>query len=121
MNLILEDFQKAIKKLEIVLKMKKNEITRDSAIKRFELCFDLSWKSIKTYAKKEGVECQSPRSCFKSAFQLGVIKYNKDWLQMVDDRNTSVHLYKEEFAEEIYLHLESYLKLFKELLGSLKK
>lgn len=29
----------------------------DSAIKRFEICFDLAWKSIKYSAKKQGTEC----------------------------------------------------------------
>ncbi|OWK26961.1 MAG: hypothetical protein US76_01905 [Parcubacteria group bacterium GW2011_GWA2_38_13b] len=119
MNLILEDYKKSLQKLEEILIFKKDEVVRDSAIKRFELCFDLCWKSIKAYAKKEGVECQSPRSCFKTAFQLNVINHDVLWLQMIDDRNKSVHLYKEESAEEIYLHLAEYKNLFKKLLEKL--
>jgi len=46
-NEILENFARAIKKLDEVLAVPKDEISRDSAIKRFELCFDLVWKSIK--------------------------------------------------------------------------
>lgn len=45
------DFKKAVEKLAEVLKIRETAITRDSAIKRFELCFDLAWKSIKDYAK----------------------------------------------------------------------
>jgi len=40
LNEILKDFQKAIERLEEVLILEKTEINRDSAIKRFELCFD---------------------------------------------------------------------------------
>lgn len=116
MNPILKDYQKSIKKLKDILDIKKTEINRDSALKRFELCFDLAWKSIKEYARKEGVECQSPRACFKTAFQLKLIEYDELWLQMIDDRNKSVHIYKEEFADEIYANLNGYIKLFKELL-----
>lgn len=119
-NIILEDYKKSIKKLEEILSMGKTEVNRDSAIKRFELCFDLAWKSVKEYAKKEGVECYSPRACFKTAFQLKIIEYNELWLQMIEDRNKSVHLYKEEFAEEIYAHLSNYLKLFQGLFEKLK-
>lgn len=117
----LEDFSKAIKKLEEVLRVKKTEITRDSAIKRFELCFDLAWKSIKDYARKQGVECYSPRECFKTAFQLKLVGYQEDWLKMIDDRNLTVHLYSEEDAEGVYSRLENYLQLFNRLLSRLKK
>lgn len=44
-----EDFDKAIRKLGGVLEVEKTEMTRDSAIKRFELCFDLAWKTIKDW------------------------------------------------------------------------
>ena len=38
---ILEDFEKSIQQLEKALNLKKTDITRDAAIKRFELAFDL--------------------------------------------------------------------------------
>ena len=118
---ILEDFERAIKKLKEVLDLRKTEITRDSAIKRFEICFDLAWKSIKVYAKSQGVECYSPRDCFKTAFQLKLIDYEHDWLKMIESRNLTTHLYKEEYADKVYLDLQNYLELFKKLLSQLKK
>jgi hypothetical protein len=54
MQNILNDFKNAISRLEEVLKLEKTDIVRDSAIKRFELSFDLAWKAIKSYAKMEG-------------------------------------------------------------------
>jgi len=120
-SLIIEDFKKAINKLDEVLDMKKTEILRDSAIKRFELCFDLAWKSIKICAKIQGAECYSPKACFKTAFQLKFVEYDEKWSDMVDDRNLSSHTYKIELAEEIYLKLPGYLSLFKDLLKKLKE
>jgi hypothetical protein len=29
------------------------------------------------YARKEGVECHSPRGCLKTAFQLGLLEYDE--------------------------------------------
>ncbi|MEW6102753.1 MAG: HI0074 family nucleotidyltransferase substrate-binding subunit [bacterium] len=116
MNFVIyKDFEKAIKRLKEVLKLEKTEITRDSAIKRFELCFDLSWKSIKVFAKDQRVECYSPRECFKIAFQLSLIDYDEAWLRMIDDRNLTAHLYKEEYADDVYSRLPKYLKMFKKL------
>lgn len=118
MNPIFEDYRKIIGRLDEVLQKSKNDINRDSAIKRFELCFDLAWKSMKIFAQQEGVECYSPRACIREAFQLGLID-DDDWLRMIDDRNKSVHLYKEEYANEIYLRLPGYLILFQQLIKKL--
>jgi nucleotidyltransferase substrate binding protein (TIGR01987 family) len=112
---IVEDFKKSVENLEEVLNLKRTKVVRDSAIKRFELCFDLAWKSTKEYAKLKGFECYSPIDCFKAGFQLKIIQHNEKWVKMVKDRNLSVHTYKEEAANKLYSKLSGYLKLFKEL------
>lgn len=120
MTHIINDFQKAIDRLSEVLELKETEVIRDSAIKRFEICFDLAWKAIKEYAKIQGVDCFSPRECFKTAFQLKLIEYREGWLQMMDDRNKTVHLYAALFAEEVYVRLPKYLELLYSLLTQLE-
>lgn len=120
-NQIFKDFEKTIKNLEEALNLKKTNINRDASIKRFELCFDFSWKIIKNYGKKEGVECNSPRSCFKTAFQLKLIDYDEKWIKMIEDRNLTVHIYKDECADEVYSRLSDYLDLFKKLLRQLEQ
>jgi len=118
---LLKDFKKTIARLEEAVGLEKTDIVRDSAIKRFELCFDLAWKCIKSYARREGIECNSPRSCLKVAFQLNLISYDENWLKMLDDRNLAVHIYREEYAEELYSRLSLYEGLFKELAMKLEK
>jgi len=112
---ILEDFRRTISRLEEALSLEKTDIVRDSAIKRFEMCFDLAWKNIQIYARNEGVECHSPRGCLKSAFQLNLIDYDERWLEMLEDRNLTVHMYKERYAEEVFARLPKHLDLFKSL------
>ena len=114
---LLKDFQRSISRLKEVLALDKTEIIRDSAIKRFELCFDLAWKCIQDHARAEGLDCYSPRNCLKTAFQLDLIDYDENWLKMLDDRNLAVHTYKEKYAEEIYRRLATY----SDLLSSLAK
>ena len=117
----IESFKNAIKNLDEVLRLRKTNIVRDSAIKRFELCFDLSWKCIKEYAKIEGQECASPRQCFKMAYKLGLVKYDAKYLEMIKARNITVHTYNQEIANYIYRKLRKYLKLFSDLASELSK
>jgi len=117
-SVVFQDFKRAVERLNEVLVMEKTSVVRDSAIKRFEFCFDLAWKTIKNYAKVQGLECNSPREAIKTAFTLKLIAYDEKWLSMIDDRNSTVHMYKEEYANVVYARLPEYLKLFKDLIKS---
>ena len=117
----LDDFKKALRKLEEVLALPKNEITRDSAIMRFCFLYDLAWKTIKDYLRIQGIECYSPRECIKSAFQVKLIDYNTLWLSMIDDRNNISHIYSESDANKVYSRLSDYLKLHMQLMVKLQK
>ncbi len=111
----LSEFKKCLKKFEEVLSLEKNDVLIDSAIKRFELCFELSWKTLKNFLEKEGILCRSPRSCLKEAFSMGLIQNEDEWLSILEDRNLSVHTYDETLAEELYDRLLNHLKAMKDL------
>ena len=117
-----EDFEKATFRLEEVLNEKESDIIRDSAIKRFEIVFDLCWKTLKAFLEeKHNVVCASPRTCFREAFRQGLIDYDEEWTKLADDRNYTVHTYKEALAKQIYKDLPEALSAFKKLLTSLVK
>lgn len=118
---IFVDLKEATERLSEVLDLVKTEVVRDSAIKRFEICFDLAWKAIKNHAKQHGLEGYSPRECFKVGYQLKLIDYEEGWLRMINDRNTTVHLYTQELAEEVYSRLPRHLELFKKLVARLNE
>jgi len=115
----LKDFKKAVANLRHPLRLKKTEIVRDSAIKRFEICFDLAWKCLQVHARREGLDCQSPRACLKVAYKLGLIDYEKKWLKILADRNLAVHTYKEKFAEKLFKRLPDYADLLDRLAETL--
>lgn len=111
-----KQYLKAVKSFDEILKKKKSDIIRDSAIKRFEICFDLSWKLIKAFLEDEkGVLCASPKDCFRQAYKLGLINYDELWLKMTNWRNEAVHTYSEKFADDLYQRLPKTLKLFQGL------
>ena len=108
--------------MEEVLKEKKNSINRDSAIKRFEIAFDLSWKLVKAFLEEEkGVKCASPKDCFREAYHQGLIDYDDLWIKMTDLRNEAIHTYNEKFADEFYKKLPDMLKLLRSLREKIKK
>ena len=117
-----EDFYKALVRFEEVLKETKSDIVRDSAIKRFELVFELAWKTVKAYIEEEhNGACVSPRECFREAFRVGLIEYDQNWIGMTSTRNYAVHAYKQALAEKIYEDLPKALALFKKLAEAFKK
>lgn len=117
----LQEFYDALKRFEEVLKEEETEFIRDSAIKRFELVFDISWKVIKAFLEDRGATCTSPLGCFKEAYREGILEFDEVWVGMVQTRNKTVHTYDQELAEEVYAKLPETLIAFKKLLDALKK
>lgn len=115
-NIKLNYFKLAVTNLSQVMQEKKTDIVRDSAIKRYELCYELSWKSIQERLKSEGIEaCKSPRSCFKEAFVQGWIEDEEGFADMVEKRNLTTHTYDKKLAEAVYQKINDYLALFESL------
>jgi len=111
------DLLEATRRFEEALAMPFSEVIRDSAIKRFELCFDLAWKSAKEKLRGENIECFSPKSCFSEALRAKMlpVELEQDTNRLLEDRNLSVHTYDSDTADEIYKRLPAYVKVFKSL------
>jgi nucleotidyltransferase substrate binding protein (TIGR01987 family) len=116
----LDSFASALKRLAAALAQPKSEWTRDAAIQRFELTFELAWKSTARAARREGIECASPRQAFRAAVKLGWIADEPLWLDMLDDRNRASHTYNEQTAEEIFSRLPEYRSKLDGLLERLR-
>jgi len=118
---LIEDLEKAILRLEEVLKEKKNDFIRDSAIKRFEISFDIAWKTIKAFLEyHHNAICTSPKTCFREAYKQGLIEYDEFWIEIADYRNKTTHIYREEVAEEVYAILPKIVSYFQKLLENIK-
>ena len=112
------DFQNALKRLDEVLKedLTKSSAIIDGAIQRFEFTFELSWKLMRDVLVFKGIAASSPRDTIKEAFQQGMIKDGNGWIQMLEDRNRSSHVYDEKIIRDIYNELKSvYYRLFVDL------
>ncbi|MCR4314639.1 MAG: nucleotidyltransferase substrate binding protein [Candidatus Uhrbacteria bacterium] len=115
MNERMESFGEALQRLGEALQEEETDLIRDASIQRFEFCVELAWKSLQKYLEDEKILCQSPKSCLKEAFQLGLVEDDSLWMQMLDDRNLTVHTYKQQLAKDIYGRLSGYWDLLQRL------
>ncbi|MEW6102993.1 MAG: HI0074 family nucleotidyltransferase substrate-binding subunit [bacterium] len=120
LSLKYKDFLKALETLKDIVKEPFSIIVRDASIQRFEYTFEALWKFLKEYLKeKEGIICNSPKTCFREIFGLGFLTEEETitFLDMTDRRNDTSHTYKEEVALLIYSKIKGYSLLMKGLLA----
>ncbi len=72
-------------------------IIRDSVVKRFELCFELSWKATRDWLHfwERDIDPNGPRQSLEFGFERGVIADANRWSAMLLYRNRTVHVYNE--------------------------
>ncbi len=114
------EFKKALYHLEEILKEEPDEkdFVRDATIQRFEYCFEICFKIVKTWLRyKFGVEELSPKSCFRALIKTNLFTGNEveTLLLSVDDRNKIVHTYNDEFVKKLYKNIKNYLTVFKKI------
>jgi nucleotidyltransferase substrate binding protein (TIGR01987 family) len=111
----LNTWRKALDTLAEILAAEFSHAVRDAAIKRFEYNYELAWRTLRRFAQFEGETCDSPRQAFKTAFRLGWIPGEKPWLEMMNDRNLTVHTYHADLAQEVYERLFDHQRAFEEV------
>ena len=123
----LVNFSKALQRLKEAIALfeqnSENDVVRDGVIQRFEFTYELAWKAAKEYIEYEGIVGKNyPRAVIKEAFALQLITDEDNWITMINDRNMTSHIYKEEMAEEIAQRIvEIYTREFELLLQRLMK
>ncbi len=110
MKEIMQSFASAIQRLQVVLDTPTpDSVVRDAAIQRFEFTVELAWKTIQRFLRDQQLLCNSPKACFRSAFEYGLITDDEIWIAMMQDRNLTVHTYNETLAQQIFQRLPGYL------------
>lgn len=102
----------------------KNEIIRDSLIQRFEFTYELTHKTMKEFMKYLGVTLENsfPRTIFKKAYVNNLISNDKVWINLLEDRNSTSHIYNENLANEVADRIiKDYVNAIGELVENLEK
>lgn len=102
----------------------KNDIIRDSLIQRFEFTYELTHKALREFMKYLGVTLENsfPRTIYKKAYVNDLISDDKVWIRLLEDRNSTSHIYSESLANEVASRIVSeYVKAIGELVENLGK
>ena len=97
------------------------DIYLDLVVKRFEFTYEMAWKALKRHLEFLGLEAKSPRMVFKEGFSQGIIKDESVWLDMIEQRNLTSHVYDEFQIQEILIKKEIYKEAFIALKREIKK
>jgi nucleotidyltransferase substrate binding protein (TIGR01987 family) len=100
-----------------------DDLLRDGVIQRFEFTFELAWKTLKAVFEDEGlIGLNSPKMVLREAFAAELIKEDELWLAMLNDRNSTAHIYNEQLAIEICHNIqEKYILALAKLLENIEK
>ena len=114
-------FKSAVERLAEVIEIRKRRmlspIECDSLIKRFEFSYEMAWKLLMSYEKESGItELRGTKDIIRRAHSMSLIDNGEAWLEMVDDRNKTSHLYDEDMAKDVVDEIiNTYYMLFLEL------
>ena len=118
-----QNFEKSFTLLKDTINIKNtSETERAAMIKFFEMTFELAWKLLKDYLEYNGFKnINTPRDAIKQAFNSNIINNSHDWIDLLKDRNLTVHIYEEKIAKEIELKIkQKYFKIINDLYNDLK-
>lgn len=116
------NFNKSLELLESALNIEQPDVVQKAGIVQFfEMCSELSWKVMKDYLEDQGfTEIGTPRNAIKKSFEIGLVEDGHAWMDLLVDRNLSVHTYDEEKANSLDLLIHSkYIQLFQKLRNTL--
>ena len=102
----------------------KNEIIRDSLIQRFEFTYELTHKTLQEFFKYSGITMENsfPRTIYKKAYVNNLISDDKVWINLLEDRNCTSHIYNENLADEVARRIvDKYVDAIGELVNNLEK
>ena len=96
---------------ELASRAARSTVERDAAIMRFAYTFEAVWKAAQQLLDvAEGLDVGSPKQCVRAARRVGLLtdEQAEAALQMADDRNLTVHVYREAVARDIDSRLSAH-------------
>lgn len=98
------------------------ELEEDGVIQRFEFTFELLWKTLKIFLQNKGIVARTPRDVFKEAFRLEWLNNEEVFLDMIEDRNKTSHIYDKETSRQIFARIkDNYVSEMERVLEKLQE
>lgn len=115
----LQDLQTAAKRLQEALEREKDDIVRDAVIQRFGFTFELTWKTLVTILRENGMTFTGVKTVFRDAARMGLLDDPEVWFSYLEARNLTTHTYDLEVAEKVYEKAKEFSAALQPLLSKL--
>lgn len=122
------NFLKAFMQLESAISLAKerklSDLEKQGLIQAFEYTHELAWNVLKDFLQNEEGkgEIYGSKSATREAFRVGLISNGEVWMEMIKDRNQTVHTYNSDTSEQIFNNIvKSYFAEFVAFKNKFKK
>lgn len=97
------NYQKALQQLsKFIDRGELNELEEQGLIQAFEYTHELAWNVLRDYLLFNGHQAiHGSRDATREAFKLDLLDDGECWMDMIRDRNRTVHTYNQETAQAI--------------------
>jgi nucleotidyltransferase substrate binding protein (TIGR01987 family) len=102
----LNDFEKALGKLQQGLEQAEDELDRDGVIQRFEFTYEQAWKTLRIWLSYKDIDVRNAKDALKEALTQGLIEDGNLWSRLHESRNLTSHTYDEKSAARIFEFIE---------------
>ena len=100
------NFKKAFSQFEkgvnLALTKDLSELEDQGLIKAFEFTHELAWKMLRDFLESRGnKDIYGSKDAIRESFRLGLVDNGELWMEMIENRNQTVHTYNLEIAKKI--------------------
>ncbi len=101
-----QNFQKAFGQLSnaatLAQQRELTDLEQQGLIQEFEFTHELAWNTVKDFLESRGrSNIFGSKDATREGFAAGLIEDGDAWMQMIENRNETIHTYDEETADEI--------------------
>jgi nucleotidyltransferase substrate binding protein (TIGR01987 family) len=102
----LSDFNRIYEKLQAVFAEPESELIRDAAIQRFEIAYELAWKTMKLWLAGKDIDVRNAKDTLRAALEQGIIDDGNAWARLHEMRNMTSHVYDEGVAQRVFFFMK---------------
>ena len=114
----LDTLKKALKTLDDAIQQPQNEFLRDAVIQRFEYTIELAWRVAQ---KVMGSPSTAPKAIVREMASQGLITNPVKWIEYIDRRNETSHIYNQDVAKRVYDAAVAFAKDCHELIAKMDR
>lgn len=95
-------FQTMTAAVELAQTRELTKLEQQGLIKSFEFTHELAWNVLKDYLEEQGFTgIIGSKNATREAFKNGLIADGEAWMEMINARNQTTHIYNPEIAQSV--------------------